>query len=155
MIFFTIIASAIGRIIFLPIPGQPSPPVCSNTTEEVNDFGHSTFIASLTYGHNMDYRLDFELGAQYNGSSVKNVVCEGIGMNSNSTNSCCPLEWCEDTPAITVPQFICGWLIGTLGYAYGTAFTISLISKLLNPQHQVCCLIYQYFISYSSLIIPH
>ena len=150
LIFFTIIASAIGRILFLPIPGQPSPPVCTNSTEAGYDFDHSAFTARSHFGHNLDYRFNFDLGSQYNGSSVKNVVCEGIGINSNSTNSCCPLEWCEDTPAITVPQFICGWLIGTLGYAYGTAFTISLISKLLNPQHQVCYFLHLDFILYAS-----
>ena len=150
LIFFTIIASAIGRILFLPIPSQPSPPLCTNATEAGYDFDHSAFTARSHFRHNLDYRFNFDLDSQYNGSSAKNVVCEGIGMNSNSTNSCCPLEWCEDTPAITVPQFICGWLIGTLGYAYGTAFTISLISKLLNPQHQVCYFLYLDFILYPS-----
>ena len=88
--------------------------------------------------YNMDYRYHQDLGMLAYSGSDENIPCEGIGINSNSTSSCCPLEWCEQIPAITVPQFICGWLIGTLGYAYSTAFTISLISKLLDPQKQVC-----------------
>ena len=69
--------------------------------------------------------------------SSENIPCEGIGIDPNSKNSCCPLDWCEDIPAVTIPQFVLGWIIGTLGYAYSTAFTISVISKMIGQQSQV------------------
>ena len=146
LIVFTLVASGLGRLLFFPIPGNPTPNLCqepqtssiqirSNHLENVahyeNVSGSMNMNKSIRISPFID-RLDGSL------HSTENILCnDGISFNPNSEESCCPLEWCKTTPAITVTQFVLGWLLGTLGYAYSTAFTISLISKMIGNQSQV------------------
>ena len=146
LIVFTLVASGLGRLLFFPIPGNPTPNLCpypqtssiqirsdhlENVAHYENVSGSMNMNKSIRISPFID-RLDGSL------HSTENILCnDGISFNPNSEESCCPLEWCKTTPAITVTQFVLGWLLGTLGYAYSTAFTISLISKMIGNQSQV------------------
>ena len=146
LIVFTLVASGLGRLLFFPMPGNPTPNLCpdsqmngieilSNQLEPVAHYENVSYSMNLNRSIPMSPfidRLDSSL------HSKENILCnDGISLDPNSEESCCPLEWCKTTPAITVTQFVLGWLLGTLGYAYSTAFTISLISKMIGNQSQV------------------
>ena len=109
--------------------------ILSNQLEPVAHYENVSYSMNLNRSIPISPFIDRLDGSLY---STENILCnDGISFNSNSEESCCPLEWCKTTPAITVTQFVLGWLLGTLGYAYSTAFTISLISKMIGNQSQV------------------
>ena len=135
LVGITLVASVLGRLLFFPIPDFPTSPLCINQT--IVDKTHDQFF-------NTSNEMDHWLSTNLNFSSFNNVACDGNRMSSNGkeeiemeSRNCCPFDWCKHIPAITVPQFIVGWVIGTLGYAYSTAFTIALISKMIGPKSQV------------------
>ena len=140
LIVITALASALGRFLFFPIPGKNSPPLCSNATmgTEISKKYYYDLNETKKY---LLYDYNSVLQKRSFGTDIANdtynIPCDGMGINRNSNDSCCPLDWCKNIPAISVPQFVFGWLVGTLGYAYSTAFTISLMSKLLGTQNQV------------------
>ena len=163
--------SFLGRLLFFPIPGCSSPKLCSNHTSvnetfisgvqdlieiqsprfiNVNHFQHTKDADGYIFNSNEDYNTsipmlhEITLNVTDDVSFSENIPCEGIGIELNSNSSCCPLDWCEDIPAITVPQFVSGWMIGTLGYAYSTAFTISVISKMIGQSSQVIVITHKY-----------
>ena len=146
LIVFTLVASGLGRLLFFPIPGNPTPnlcpeaqinsiPILSNHLENVAYYENASTSMNLNRSIPISPFIDRLDGSLY---ATENILCnDGISLDPNSEESCCPLEWCKTTPAITVTQFVLGWLLGTLGYAYSTAFTISLISKMIGNQSQV------------------
>ena len=132
-------ASTLGRLLFFPIPGKDPPSLCSNATMATETPKHYYYDLNETQ-INIYYDNSFLKLKSFDkliANDTNNIPCDGIGINHNSEDSCCPLDWCQNVPAISIPQFVFGWLVGTLGYAYSTAFTISLMSKLLGPQNQV------------------
>ena len=146
LIVFTLVASGLGRLLFFPIPGSPTPTLCPDyqindipiiSSQSINADHYENISGPMNLNRSIPIspfidRLDGSL------HSTENILCnDGISFNPNSEESCCPLEWCKTTPAITVTQFVLGWFLGTLGYAYSTAFTISLISKMIGNQSQV------------------
>jgi hypothetical protein len=52
----------------------------------------------------------------------------------------CPVSeqpWCADTPAMTIPQVLIGYLFTCVGYPIGVTVIFSLFSKILGPRPQV------------------
>ena len=146
LIVFTLVASGLGRLLFFPIPGNSTPnlcpepqtnsiPILSNHLENVAHYENASTSMNLDRSIPISPFID-RLDDSFH--STENILCNnGISLDPNSEESCCPLEWCKTIPAITVTQFVLGWLLGTLGYAYSTAYTISLISKMIGNQSQV------------------
>ncbi len=62
-----------------------------------------------------------------------NVPCETVSSQAGG----CALDWCENTPALTIWQLFGGIIIGTIGYPYAVAITQSTFSKILGPRPQV------------------
>jgi hypothetical protein len=52
----------------------------------------------------------------------------------------CPVDeqlWCADTPAMTIPQVLIGYVFTSVGYPIGVTVIFSLFSKILGPRPQV------------------
>ena len=52
----------------------------------------------------------------------------------------CPVAeqlWCANTPAMTIPQVLIGYLFTSVGYPIGVTVIFSLFSKILGPRPQV------------------
>merc|ERR1712150_48465 len=160
-----IVAQIIGRIIFLPIPYAPLPPLIpqhSKTLTQIqegynlpngkisqkfipftNKLNNTRYeIPSITlietndtdgYQFWNDAHLKFSQSYHpiYFNNIVGNVACEEV-----SGPPGCNLEWCSYTPALSVAQFIVGWSITTIGFAFSTPTTLTIASKMYGPRRQ-------------------
>ena len=62
---------------------------------------------------------------------------ERIPCSDTQENGCCALEWCKEQPAMTVVQFVVGWVIFAVGYPFRSSLMQSIFSKILGPVPQV------------------
>ena len=53
--------------------------------------------------------------------SVLMYTVRNVGCNTGEGEGGCPYQWCEDTPAITVPQFFVHYAISSMSFPYCTA----------------------------------
>ena len=63
---------------------------------------------------------------------LQNVPCQ----ETSSGQPGCALEWCTCVPRTTIFQFFAGLLIGSIGYPFGVAISMSLFSKIIGPRPQ-------------------
>ena len=65
---------------------------------------------------------------------IGNVPCEDISgpPGCDATR----LHWCTYTPAITVAQFIVGWVVTSVGHAYSITTSLSVLSKMYGSRQQ-------------------
>lgn len=68
----------------------------------------------------------------YNSSII--LVCDNktelVGCPSSQ-------EWCSYTPAMTIAQFLLGYVLTALGYPIGVTLIQTIFSKILGPRPQV------------------
>merc|ERR1711997_214495 len=57
---------------------------------------------------------------------TRNVDCD----SSAAGEAGCPYHWCEDTPAITMPQFYVHYAMSSVAFPYCTALCQALFSKV-------------------------
>merc|ERR550519_345581 len=114
----------LGRLIMLPIPGQPYPPIkqtinCLDTQVWDPEVGHCVTLSNLTSTPLIDYFYPYYLD-----TSVLASV-------SGTEPTGCSYEWCTTTPRIEVAQFMVGFVVATAGYPFCLTLSGSLYSKLL------------------------
>jgi len=65
------------------------------------------------------------------GPIFRNNDCSGDGGEGG-----CDLEWCKDTPAVTLVQFYLGYAISAISFPYCMAICQAMFSKIIGPRPQ-------------------
>ena len=159
-----IVAQIIGRITFLPIPYAPLPPLIPKHSKAMtqipdgyylldekasqklipfsNTINMDKFTIPSTYiktnktdgsqfGNDAHLKFGRPLHQIYFTNILGNVPCEKV-----SGPPGCNLEWCSYTPALSVAQFIVGFSITTIGFAFSVPTTLTIASKIYGPRRQ-------------------
>ena len=100
----------ISFVFFMPMPGHENTHICPPDT---NPASMLRFLSPL-------------------GALGKSIPC-----SETQQNGCCALDWCKDQAAMTVAQFIIGFVILAAGYPFRVSLTQSIWSKILGPAPQV------------------
>jgi len=66
----------------------------------------------------------------FSGAYIRNNDCSDGGEGG------CDLEWCKDTPAITLVQFYLGYAISAISFPYCMAICQAVFSKVIGPRPQ-------------------
>ena len=92
--------------------------------------GQTTSPLVPTVGHTTDEGATTELPPTQ-GPTVDNTTKEAVG---------CPYyyDWCFDTPAILLWQFLLGTFFVSVGYPVCNVMSYTIYSKILGPKPQVC-----------------
>lgn len=160
-----LVAQIIGRLIFLPLPNSPLPPlipISSNrsirlienklywqnmfeNSSNVNPNGFGTSESKYSHSNQLaqnaintfhlseDAHKNRELHyySQSITNFIGNVQCEEV-----SGPPGCNLDWCSYTPSLSVPQFIVGWMITSVGYSFSVPLTLTIATKMYGPRRQ-------------------
>lgn len=158
MIWGGFLLMVIGRAIYIPFD-EPSPPIYDaelklNLTQKCENYKTVLADFNLTLSQDYTYYL-------FNGDTAVTThnamlllekyytnVTDIDKLNETLTNTgeiCgtellgCPStqKWCYYTPAMTIAQFIVGYVLTVFGYPIGVTLIQTIFSKILGPRPQV------------------
>lgn len=159
MIWGGFLLMVVGRALYIPWGSKPPLVYDSqyklNITEQCENYKGilKTFNVTLE-GEDSYLMLNNEIVLERNNASV--LVAEQFGLNESEQSylnqsmeqvmeTCgteflgCPSdqEWCTNTPAMTVVQFMLGYVLTVFGYPTAVTLIQTIFSKLLGPRPQV------------------
>lgn len=146
----------IGRVLYIPWGDEPplmyDVDLKLNLTQQCNRYSDVLYSYNLTmspeYTHYI-FNQDVVLSKE-NASDFLSELFTVVDAKLNETiwgalTACgrelvgCPSsqKWCEYTPAMTITQFMLGYVLTVFGYPIGVTLIQTIFSKLLGPRPQV------------------
>eukprot|EP00041_Stephanoeca_diplocostata_P029423 m.867957 g.867957 ORF g.867957 m.867957 type:complete len:535 (+) comp23556_c1_seq7:20-1624(+) len=55
---------------------------------------------------------------------------------NNATNTFCLEDWCQNTPRLSLAQYLCSVVLFNFGFPFAAVMTFTIYSKVLGPFHQ-------------------
>lgn len=161
MIWGGFLLMVIGRVLYIPW-GDQNPPIYDvelklNLTEQCNYY--KVFLTGYNLTLSQDYQyaiynnelvLRKENSSRFFEEEFAYSDVKPAELNEtvwNALYACgtelvgCPStqEWCSYTPAMTITQFMTGYVLTVFGYPIGVTLIQTIFSKLLGPRPQVSC----------------
>lgn len=143
----------LGRAVYIPW-GNTTPQMYDDSIKYNTSV--NTSICSSIHKHDIsamfrlntsnydNLNLTFPIGSNFTNTSMLNNTNE-YNLNypkklcNNEELVGCPSsqEWCNYTPAMTIFQFLLGYVLTCLGYPVGVTLIQTIFSKILGPRPQV------------------